>query len=276
MFEFYSCKNNSIRVMLNGGLGNQLFQFAAGVSLALETRSKIQFLTLSKTWPSRLDSIGLRNGVAYEPSLSFGSLMLTEQVICKICKFKKYEEQKFSYDKIQVVETHKELTGYFQSEKYFVNHKKIIRDFLRERTGITQSKTLHTNIIHLRMGDYARNPEVRKIHGLIGAEYINAAVKRLGLNLGDFALASDDFESIEREYPSLNLSLLEKTCGKSDLEDLRIMAMAKNLIISNSTFGWWAAYLGSARCVAPEKWFTPEGMSRYSTKDLFVSDWEII
>ena len=262
--------------MLNGGLGNQLFQFAAGISLALETDSKIEFRALTKAWPSRLDLIGIRTGVAYQPLISSGTLSLNEQDPCKICNFKKYKEKSFSHQKIQLEETHKLLIGYFQSEKYFTIYKKYIKDFITEKLGITKSKPIYDNIIHLRLGDYSKNLEVRKIHGLVSVEYIELAVKRLGLNLEDFVVASDDFESMGKEYPTLQLSNLKKTCGNSDLEDLRIMALAKNLVISNSTFGWWAAYLSSARCVAPRQWFTEQGMSRYSTKDLYVSKWEIL
>ena len=65
---------------------------------------------------------------------------------------------------------------------------------------------------------------------------------------------------------------------KKSYFDLCLISKCKDFIISNSTFSWWGAWLGShenKRIIAPNPWYGP-GLSHISTRDLFPNSWEII
>jgi hypothetical protein len=52
--------------------------------------------------------------------------------------------------------------------------------------------------------------------------------------------------------------------------------MAKKIVISNSTFGWWGAWLSAGEVIAPKKWFSDLGLQIRNTKDLFPENWTLI
>jgi hypothetical protein len=61
-----------------------------------------------------------------------------------------------------------------------------------------------------------------------------------------------------------------------DTRDFVELASSPNIIISNSTFGWWAAWLGEGNVVAPKQWFSEYGLMDRSTKDLFLENWKLL
>jgi hypothetical protein len=168
------------------------------------------------------------------------------------------------------------INGYFQSEKYFINYKKEIKDLFKidDETNFFLLKkysniiSLDTCSIHVRRGDYLKFPN---IHPTQNIEYYNKAVGYIGENK-HYLIFSDDIEWCKN-----NLNFIKNKTfifGNSDFQDLYLMSLCKNNIIANSTFSWWGAWLNNYKnkvVVAPELWFGNE--VNYNTYDLIPNNW---
>jgi hypothetical protein len=126
------------------------------------------------------------------------------------------------------------------------------------------------------MGDMARITEIRNVHGIVTDTYLENALKLFAINAKSWIQISDDSEMISLELPNFAAKKIHVHRAESDLEDLYLLSEAKNIIISNSTFGWWGAWLSDGEVVAPRKWFSELGLQIRTTKDLFPENWTLI
>jgi hypothetical protein len=273
------CKTRVIKVNLNGGLGNQLFQFAAATNLAMIEGKQLVFVESNKIWRNRLNFLGIDLKVFYSPVSINNQLALvpsTEDLHSRVCRYDNYHEPVFSYTKIALRETHTSMHGYFQSEKYFDNFKNEIRDFIKRNLDKMGFESHFDNILQIRMGDMARIAEIRNVHGIVTDDYLENALNLFAINAKSWLQISDDPEMIHTELPNFAAQKIQVHKGQSDIEDLYLLSEAKNIIISNSTFGWWGAWLSDGKVVAPKKWFSDLGLQLRSTKDLFPENWTLI
>ena len=129
-------------------------------------------------------------------------------------------------------------------------------------------------VVHVRGGDYMN---LKDSFGMLNIDFFDQALDLLTSQYGTqkIWLFSDDVERVR--YFSANLSLtIDRTfCndGLSSAETLKLMSMGKFLVISNSTFSWWAGRISSAdRIIAPNKWFK----SMKDPKSLYPPNWHLI
>jgi hypothetical protein len=271
-----TCGKRVTRVSLNGGIGNQLFQFANGVNLALQNNCQLQFVESSKQWPSKLQFLVISPRATYAPKVRDGSLDLPIGEHKKFCRFDQFVEKAFSYETIAISNSHTKIQGYFQSEKYFAANELPIRNHIIEKIGSFKSFESWDYVIQIRLGDMARDPVVRKIHGIISDEYLESAMKIHGIKAENFVVITDDSEKIVHELPNFSALDVNYARSNSDLADLYTLSMAKKIVISNSTFGWWGAWLSAGEVIAPKKWFSDLGLQIRNTKDLFPENWTLI
>ena len=271
-----TCKERIIRVYLNGGIGNQLFQFANGLNLALKHDSQLQFIESNNKWPNKLEFLGIHPCATYFPADGGGYLELPIVKHKKFCRFDLYDEKAFHYENVPIIKTHTKIQGYFQSEKYFMKNKNLIRNYIIQKLREYKTAENWDYVIQIRLGDMARDPQVREIHGIVTDEYLESAIEIHGLSPEKFLVVTDDSEKIVFELPKF-AALNSKYCPSySDLEELFTLTKAKKIIISNSTFGWWGAWLSDGHVVAPKKWFSDLGLQMRNTKDLFPENWTLI
>ena len=150
------------------------------------------------------------------------------------------------------------MDGYWNSFRYFtdeISSQFILKGDILDESRDLMEEILRTDsvMIHVRRTDFLTNPLLLTI----GEEYINAAVKELGEKNKKFFIFSDD-----PRWCSDNLSHLGTIVGKEhngfkNSNCFRLMSSCKNFIISNSTFGWWSAYLSkkSLGVIYPTKVF---------------------
>ena len=238
-----------ITTSLMGGLGNYMFQISAAYSIAKDLRTDAVF-DLSRTGQSQRHINNYLNNIFSK--VKFGT---------PIPKYI-FNERGFSYDQIPVADD-LYLSGYFQSEKYFIKHAEDIRELFRcEDTEIKLREHIsqidYTCSIHVRRGDYLNYPNK---HSQSPADYYNTAislVKEQNTN-ATFLVFSDDIQWCKNHFVGTEYIFIE---GFEDWEDLILMSLCDANIITNSTFSWWAAWLGerpNKLIIAPEKWYGPEG-----------------
>lgn len=173
---------------------------------------------------------------------------------------------------------HSIYVGYFQSENYFKNNsEKIKSSFCPTQLFIERIKfelpQLFENIvtvINVRKGDYLYYPNY---HPTISKEYVEYCIKNTK-ETDLYLIISDDIPWCKDNIKLENSIFLE---GYKTYEQLWIMSMCQNFIISNSSFSWWGAYLSTKkdkRVLAPEIWYGPEGPKNW--EEIYCKDWEIV
>lgn len=286
-----------VLVQLNGGLGNQLFQYALGRKIALDRNTVPRFETSAFRTQSReykLHYFQVKGSPASEQEV--GRFLRWEQnprlnkAYTLFNSKRPYyrhlivDEQSVPFDKnIFKVPKNVFLRGYWQSEKYFSDIADILRQDLMLKTPLSglnleMAKKIQSSLsvsLHVRRGDYAHDTATYQTHGLLSLDYYRAAISYLLALFPDasFFLFSDDIPWI-RENLKINAPhcyVDHNTC-QTDVEDLRLMSLCKHHITANSSFSWWGAWLcqnPEKVVVAPRQWYRIE----IDTRDLVPKDW---
>lgn len=291
-----------IIVCLKGGLGNQMFQYAAGRNLALRHGVPLK-LDLSSfegnqagSTPRRfaLDCFAIEalKAPPWEVMLMTGrggSLCktATARLIGLFCSYWSYRERRFQYDPdLMNLPDNVYLEGYWQSERYFCNiHETIRREFSLKEEPDGKNRELADLIgevnsvaLHVRRGDYVENPVANASHGVCELSYYNNAVKRVVQRVENpvfFVFSDDPGWCKENLLIPFQTHYLDHN-GEQPHEDLRLMSLCRNHIISNSSFGWWGAWLSSNQdkiVIAPKKWFNDPTIN---TDDVVPVGWQLI
>jgi hypothetical protein len=176
-----------------------------------------------------------------------------------------------SIDSLQVAHV-----GYFQSESYFEKYSENIKSLFSPtydfKKGIINKFPFDKQItvVNVRRGDYLHSPNY---HPVVTPEYVYKAVEKIP-NTEFYLIASDDLDWCKENINLPNTIYLE---GYKSYEQLWILSMCKNFIISNSSFSWWAAYLSDYKdkiVVAPETWFGPEYPHQWDS--MYCKDWIVL
>jgi hypothetical protein len=268
-----------------GGLGNQMFQYAA---------YKAQSIESSRDLILAIDSFAnyeLYNG--YELQRVFGiganfadvnisdylgpfsniTIRKALSIIPEFCRPKSflYDDSNAAGVKLLSSSLCIYSHGYWQSEANFSGYADLIRNEfefsqpLPDRVLQIVDSIVRNNSIslHIRRGDYVSNPRANKYHGLCSvAYYIQATglIKRLVSNPFYFIFTDDPTWAKETICPLLENSLVvEGNVGQCSYIDMQLMSLCKHNIIANSSFSWWGAWLNKSRekiVIAPSRWFT--------------------
>jgi glycosyl transferase family 11 len=227
-----------------GRLGNQLFQIAATVGLAI--RNNDQYLFPSWKYENDFNLHGC-----------FSNQIDTTEV---------YNELHFHYANIPY-QPSLDLTGYYQSWKYWDDQKDFIRQILTPKVGFG-IQWGYTGV-HIRRSDYL---SLRQEFAQLDMDYYRPAMEQMQSKR--YIVFSDDIPWCKENFQKVNVEFSE---GHSPAEDLSLLMACENQIIANSSFSWWAAWLNpnpSKKVIAPSKWFGPK--LPHDTKDLLPADWTLI
>jgi hypothetical protein len=277
---------------ISGGLGNQLFQYAAAKALALhhnvELKLDISHFEEKSLRKFELDNFNCQPSIATaEELLPFRKKSIIYRAAQKLLpphKRKPFKQPGFEYyPRFLEAPSNTYLKGNWQSEKYFMN----IQDVLRSEFVVSpklvahlKNKSIemeneHSVSVHIRRGDYL-NPSTLKYHGVLPVEYYKNAIAKIQSSGKDykFYFFSDDIEwtknNLVYDFPHEHIS---NVITKNHFEDFYLMSSCRNNIIANSSFSWWCARLNpnpEKIVVAPKKWFNE---ARANTKDLIPAEW---
>jgi hypothetical protein len=253
-----------ITAKLQGGLGNQMFQIAAAHSLSMSVGTKTAFSFEKCNTPNQ----GYPSQKYYDNIFSnINNINLNYE------NFIQYDEPKFSFQKLPLLDNLC-LNGYFQSEKYFCDHKEEISNLFVFDDKIFNilsdyiDKTIKNKftVIHVRRGDYLSKPNYHNVSDL---HYYQQAMKNIKNT--DFIVISDDIEWCKNNFNENNIFFSE---FNSEIYDFHLLLISQNIILSNSTFSWWGAWLNknkNKKIISPKNWFGPHGPK--DTQDLIPENW---
>lgn len=284
---------------LIGGLGNQMFQYAAGKALALRhnTLVKVDHSFLKK--PAQgVDTQRFFELDIFEEPILICSHNETDKYLKRLNnKFLRELQRRlpFLFKSLRAVESgsnyHIEfeqypentyLDGFWQSELYFIKYENEIRKLFKFKKDIINrnidfvskiNMAKNSLSIHVRRGDYVKNPEANKFHGLCSLDYYSEAVEFIANKVTDLSLFvfSDDISWCRDNFKfDLPIEFVETNNPHSDLY---LMTQCKHNIIANSSFSWWGAWLNNYPdkiIVAPKQWFANKNID---TKDVIPKKW---
>lgn len=254
---------------LKGGIGNQLFQIAAGYALAKRTNSEFKI-----NYNLQHNCIQGFNPKKYKQTL-YRDIPETDYIPRNV-----YSEPHFHYKEIPACDD-VIIDGYFQSLKYFDGCiEDIINLFKFPETCLDKYEQIKSKLsedaigVHIRRGDYKK---YSNIHHLQPRKYYESAIDKFESK--SLLVATDDWSSF---YNEKLLSKYEdthtifSTSGCTELDDLFLLSQCSRMVISNSTLAWWAAFLGkrNKQVIAPAKWFGADGPQDF--QDIFCTNWNLI
>lgn len=301
-----------IIIKVNGGLGNQLQQYA----LYEKFKSLGKTVKLDLSWFQR-ENINRELELEYFPNVEYQASTKQEyqSIVGKEAGLGKYLNklsQKTGLKEKPVYMEHqmydeeifnldnKVLEGYWACEAYYADILSDLREKLifpssdnpRNVEMLRQIKSCNAVSIHLRRGDYLEK-ENQEMFGEICTEayYKNAIAYVCEIvENPHFFVFSDDPAYAEETYgkdalcksPGAALTVVDINHGKDSFYDMMLMSQCKHQICANSTFSFWGARLCNASNgikIRPLKqknhcnWYTPEAMKKRWNNWIFIDEY---
>jgi hypothetical protein len=280
-----------------GGLGNQLFVYATGRARALDLGTNLQADLrnfINYQWHGY--ELGSFNSVLSLTESTGGferQRMFTDTFRRTRAKFRlpaswrlgdDFIEESSRFDpRVNVVPNGTRLRGYFQSFRYFERHADRIRNEVHSLLNpspwyvelTSMLKQLQPWIaVHVRRGNYTTLPGM----GLAGNDYYQQAIDLLRAVSGSMPLVvfSDDLASA-RELAVFcraeDLHFIESPPDGRPIETILAMSLCHHIVTANSSFSWWAAWLGDRpgrRVICPRPWLND---TSFDERDLLPAHW---
>jgi hypothetical protein len=278
-----------IATRLMGGLGNQMFQYAAGRRLAIRRGTKLVLDLSYLAHPPlgdvprhfELDCFHIVAEHTAEP-VDGGRAPAFLRWLDRSAPRRLKESGVQFQSAVLKARDNTLLVGYWQSEKYFEDEEAQIRkDFTfaaplsPEKNALAKTIDERAVSVHIRRGDYVSHPASSKFHGLLPLEYYEraAAVIRERVPHPHFFVISDDPDWCRGHIKLPGTTTFVSDVHSAGHEDLQLMRLCRHHIIANSSFSWWGAWLNERRdkvVVAPKRWFTDDARD---TSDLVPGNW---
>ena len=289
----------NITVQIQGGLGNQLFQYATGKALCSRLRGALQLdldwfnhawtdvtprqfllsdlnthfqvssfnrqVKKPKWWRRILqDTFPLSPYVIYEKPFNF---------ISKLNTFRPYANQDIY------------LMGYWQSFHYFDSIRQELIQEITPRANLSTHYQAYLDkinqnasaMIHIRRGDYVHLPAAAKVHGFLGLDYYQKGVDLLLHSDPNvhFFVFTDDHAWAQDKLPYQDRIIFVKSTEETSapVQELHLMTKCKKHLIANSSLSWWGAWLATnpnPLVIAPKQWMNN---SETSWDNLLPSTW---
>ncbi len=282
-------------VGLSGGLGNQIFQYAAGRSLAVRLGSP---LVLDLSWfgskrdrqfalaPFCIEAVQ-RAQCSWLPAGGQAMISrLSRRWLPRIMNVPVWREPHFHYStEFAALSKPVFLEGYWQSERYFREIRTLLLQEFTLRVPLPPAcarlleeiRGCDAICVHVRRGDYLSNPVAAKVHGTCSENYYYAGVGELcqGLAQPHCFVFSDDSAWVQASLAFDCPMTVVDVNGPLDAHlDLALMSACSHFLIANSSLSWWGAWLGERpgkKVIAPNQWFLT---SDKDTQDLLPESWQ--
>ena len=295
-------------VRLGNGLGNQLFTYATAFVFAKKNNAKLHVDDESgfyKRYKYGLSNFKITAPIIEKKYKFLGfSGRIKRKILQKVDLLKKSkiflieqrDKNKLTYYNPEQLNINFDkkiyMEGYFQSEKYFLNHRD---DILKELTFnedvqcqkssfIKEIRDSNSVSIHIRKERFLESEGHKNLNKLNNS-YLkyNIDITKRGIKYFDrvlknpkYFLWSNNFDGLKDYFPSDKFIFVNENLKKDPAYDLFLMSQCKNFILSPSTFHYWGAYLSSNKnkiCLAPEKTIFENSYYGFSNNKDIKSDW---
>lgn len=284
-----------IIIKLQGGLGNQLFQYAFARSLSLELNEEL-FIDISYFGHDRpqhvvygLHPYNIRGVIGNYPLINSTKMCLNNQNEQKLTYYPQAEpfttwghmtsDDLLNIDKIELPAY---FDGFYQNfmdlknskllmtERFYKKYIDIIHSDLEymvplsvpSQSIVNDMKNYDSIALHVRRGDYKSVLDF----GLCSKEYFEKSIELMISKLENpkFFIFCEDMEwarnNLKIDAPHRFVDFEEDThiIGRGYAELLKVMSSCDHFIIANSTFSWWGAFLGENKekiIITPKPWF---------------------
>lgn len=276
---------NVIITNIIGGLGNQMFQYAAGKALASRLDVPL-YLDLGE-----FSSYGLHNGfelnrifnlrfdiadsVHVDRLLSWRNNSLVKRILRRK-QFSIFRGNNLIFEPshrywagFHSLKSSIYLNGYWQSERYFNDFKSLIaNEFtfaipleganLKIANKIINSQSIS---VHIRRGDYVSSKSASSVMGVCSKDYYNTAINLMCEKIDNpiFFVFSDDIDWAKKNIGIRNYCIyVDHNTALESYRDMQLMSLCKHNIIANSSFSWWGAWLNNnvdKIVMSPINWF---------------------
>ena len=296
---------NKIYLYLSGGLGNQLFQYAAAKNLSIINDADLfvdthcGFVTDFKDFrkfslkKEKLQSVNFKKNILiFWLYRIFKKIFKIKKVFNNFFFYKLINEMCINYydDNIKKIKFSKRLYlfGYFQSEKYFIENRNNIINELYPPTPSKkifidmQEKIVSSNSVALGLRffeTYSKN-ELDKIGGITSLNFYKKALRKMLQKVENptFFIFSTRLSNVQNFLSNFNeikqykFHIVVEDNGFVDpYDNLWLMSHCVNYIISNSTLYWWAAYFSSSKY----KNQTVISAENFTNKDTCLDHWKL-
>ena len=275
---------------IDGGLGNQMFQYAFGLYLAKKHQTELALdLSSYRTGPQHGYMLD-RFRIAAEPlsdssagriprryrveKAAADGFTFSDRLPDWLCPsvLRRVKERPFGFnEKYLRTSDNSYLVGYWQSEKFFPGLRAaLLEQFVpasnlssASQRVIERMRSTASISLHIRRGDYVTNPATSGIYEQLSLEYYRNCLDRFAMQHHDvevFVFSNDLAwcqQHLQLPFPT---HFVDHVAPRDAFEDLLMMSQAKGNVIANSTFSWWAAYLNDRSdrvTFAPDRWFRP-------------------
>lgn len=295
-------------VFLQGGLGNQMFQYAFYLAKKYNN-TKVRCdcsLLQGKNRPHNGFELGTIFGIADCENRIFNKLVA--QVFIKINRIDKKwtrylafifcllrtncieDEMPSKYNKSRLLPNFPNgycyFLGYWQSENYFKDIERDIRAIFRfdeykiskhSKSVLQQIRKTVSVSVHIRRGDYLDVLNQKLYGGICTLEYYNEAISYFTTIYGHgvlFFIFSNDVEWVKSNFNISNMVIVDCNQKGDAWQDMFLMSKCTHNIIANSSFSWWGAWLNEnedKKVISPSRF-----MNIGDSNDIIPSDWIII
>jgi hypothetical protein len=292
-------------VKLLGGLGNQMFQYAAGRSLLKNgesvyldydffdtTRIDAEHSVIRQYELNIFNNINVDRAKSWQlnifKSQSYGFKLLRNTLRTSF-KFIHHPTTDYLPIAKLAANKHTYLDGYFQSENYFAHiRNELLNEFqfpmldpINEAIKKKIQDAPNSVSVHIRRGDYLRSKTVLEVHGVLPLGYYKKAIDILKGKFSSLTLFffSDDIAWVKENFslPDLQVNFISNNFAEHSWKDMALMGNCQHHIIANSSFSWWGAWL-STHCgevLAPYHWFNPLKV-KYNIHEIVPDKWTIV
>ena len=265
---------------LMGGLGNQIFIFAAALEQARRLGVEIEVDT---SWYVDKTNRFYRLDQLFGPPLHQAKsahisqlLEFTRPLLKQFDLGMEFKERSPRFQpEIFKIRPGTRIEGYFQSPKYFPSVGAEIAQSIRNVVVSTSEQAIIDDVsskpfvsVHVRRGDYLAESHIREAHGLTTREYYEASLAILGGKGAPCIVFTDSPEETEKELGGMSELVFDSRISPlGELATIKLMSLGSGIVMSNSSFSWWAAYTMShfdpdSTVISPRPW----------SKDIFFNE----